>query len=343
MKYKTTMIRSQTRAGANREARSRLRPRLVAWALICLSLGIGSIARATDDAERAEQLFIHGQQLMRAGDLHEACALLEESHRRDAALGTLLNLALCHQRQGRTASAFREYVAAAVWADRRGTADAERGRYAREQSGMLARSLSLLRIEVRSPPADLTVRLDGEVVDAAELAVAFPVDPGRHRLEVSARGKRPWRQDDVHITAPGTTIIHVFLYDVPRESGLRVPRRWALGAVAAGAGVLSAGAGLLVRAWWLGEESQRTARRASLRVPIDPTLKARALDRHGDAVSHQRAGLVLTGLGALGLAAGLYASLRASATERAEPLTAWHLAPAFCERGAGIGLSLGIP
>src|SRR5689334_7793441 len=57
----------------------------------------------------SQAMFDEGRQLMEVGQYEAACAKLRESYRLDAAAGTLLNLALCHESQGRTASAWLEY------------------------------------------------------------------------------------------------------------------------------------------------------------------------------------------------------------------------------------------
>lgn len=330
------MTHSPIRADAERRPRA---SRRAAWCIALTVLSLGSIARADSAAERAERLFVQGQERLRAGDLDQACGLLEASQQTDPALGTLLNLALCHQRQGKTATAFREYVAASVWAEEHGEADAERGRFARAQSSLLASSLSLLRIVVADAPADLTVRLDGASLGASELAVAIPLDPGRHGLEVRAAGKRLWRQDDLRVTAPGTTVVHVFLDEASPPVATPRPSRWPRVAVGSGAALVGVGAGMLIRAARLGTESRASAHDALATSPLDARLKQRSLDAYAHARTWQRAGLAIGGLGAVGLAVGAYAWWRASFTERREQ-SAWRLAPEIDPRGARLSLTL---
>lgn len=161
-------------------------------ALLLLAPG----ARAqTSDKALAEDLFRRGRALMQEQQYGEACPKLAESQRLDPSTGTLLNLASCHEHQGKLASAWSEYSDVVTFAQRDGRED--RVTYARERLAQVEPRLSRLKIEL-SPGVDgtsLEVRLDGAVVGRPAIGIAVPVDAGSHAIVASAPGKQPWQQN----------------------------------------------------------------------------------------------------------------------------------------------------
>jgi hypothetical protein len=131
---------------------------------------------------------------MAQGDYDGACPKFAESQRLDPGSGTLTALALCHAGQGKTASAWAEFMEVVATARRDGRADREK--FARARAAELEPSLSRLTIVV--PPEvsripGLSVVRDGEEVGAPAWGSALPIDPGDHVVEVTARGKSPWK------------------------------------------------------------------------------------------------------------------------------------------------------
>jgi serine/threonine-protein kinase len=131
---------------------------------------------------------------MDAGDFAAACPKLAESQRLDPAPGTLLNLAECYERQGRTATAWATWKQAAAASAAAGQQDREQ--LARDRAAALEPKLSRLRIVVPEPHAvpDLAVVRDSEQLTSATWGVAVPVDPGTHQIEVHAPGYQSWSQ-----------------------------------------------------------------------------------------------------------------------------------------------------
>ncbi len=174
-------------------ARSHARKTIGALAAATLALlGTGSprsaLAAQTDDA-RAEQRFHDGERLLEARDFEGAADALLESQRLDPQLGTLINLALCHEALGRTASALHEFEVAATWAAERRQADREA--YAREHAEALARRASVVHLALPPDSRGYMLTIDGEPVPPGQWAMPLFVDAGMHAVRVTANGMVP--------------------------------------------------------------------------------------------------------------------------------------------------------
>jgi hypothetical protein len=164
------------------------------WLGIRVGLTVGIICFSAEalagDVMLAETLFRQGKELMDAGDYAGAEKKLDESYRQDPSSGTILALALCQEKLGKTASAWGSYTAAALRARQDGRGDREQA--ATDRAAALEPTLSRLGIEVPPEVASmpgLMVRKDGEVVPSAAWNSALPVDPGEVVIQVSADGK----------------------------------------------------------------------------------------------------------------------------------------------------------
>jgi hypothetical protein len=136
----------------------------------------------------SQALFEEARQLMLENHLGEACPKFKESLRLDPALGTLLNLALCHEKQGKSATAYLEYTDAVAQAAREG--DSERQALAEQR--LAALEPHVIRLSIRlafRAPTGLWIKLDGTGLDAVALGVPLPVDPGAHTVEYGAPGQ----------------------------------------------------------------------------------------------------------------------------------------------------------
>lgn len=153
---------------------------------------------------------------MGKGRFAEACPKFEASQQLDPGLGTVLNLADCYEKLGKTASAWTEYRDAISLA--RASGSKVREEFAATRAAALQPRLSTLTI--RTPKSDssvqgLEVRRDGAVVLQAEFESAIPVDPGPHTLEARAPGKQGWSTTvQVEAAAPNMIVEIPGLADV---------------------------------------------------------------------------------------------------------------------------------
>jgi hypothetical protein len=155
----------------------------------------GAAARAqaeptADDKALATVLFQEGRSLMSAGRIADACPKLEESQRLDPSGGTLLNLALCHEQEGRLARSWSEFNDAAALARRDGRRDREVA--AGDHALALAPRLSRLTVIVSSAAEvkGLRIERDGRELGRGAWSTAMPVDGGEHVVRATAPGKR---------------------------------------------------------------------------------------------------------------------------------------------------------
>lgn len=172
--------------------------------LLCLAVAGPAAADPTpQDKALAQGLFDDGRALMDAGKLPEACAKLAESHRLDPSPGTVLNLAICHEKEGKIASAWAEFKEAEALSTASGRQD--RADYARKRAATLEAKLSRLVVEIANPPEGMVIRLGGKELRAAAMAGSgMPVDPGKYGVEAAAPGKKAWSGTVVVEPGPST-------------------------------------------------------------------------------------------------------------------------------------------
>ncbi len=142
------------------------------------------------DKVAAQALFEDGRKLVAEGKFGDACPKFADSERLDPSPSTLLNLASCWEKAGRTATAWATYREAesAAQAARRADYKAIAQRHAETLSPKLAR----LTITVQQAVAAMQLKRDGILVAASEWGAAIPIDKGTHSVEASAPGYKAW-------------------------------------------------------------------------------------------------------------------------------------------------------
>jgi hypothetical protein len=216
-------------------------------------LGICPAALAqSSDTATAESMFEQGRDLLRAGNAKEACPKLAESQRLDPATGTLLALAMCHEADGKLASAWAAFID--VETRSRNENRADRQQVAHDRATALRPRLSTLEIRVPANLvglAGLEVRRDGVALGRGAWNLALPVDGAEHVVEVLAPGKLTWKGSIPVKTETDVAVIEVpLLKDAPippkaADTGPAPTQPHRLGTLE-WAGIGTAGAGVVV-------------------------------------------------------------------------------------------------
>lgn len=217
------------------------------------------------DVATAQALFDEGKRLMAANNYAEACPKLVESQRLDPGGGTLFAIALCHEGEGKTATAWADYGVAQSEARRDGRKDREQA--AADKAKALEPKLTKMRIVVTQKVPGLELTRDGGMVGEAQWGLALPIDPGNHSFTAKAPGKVEWN-GAVEIRGEGKTVdVNVpALADAPKvveppppppkpvnlppknEHPVETEKEWSAqktwAVVAGGAGVVALGIGL---------------------------------------------------------------------------------------------------
>ncbi len=177
----------------------------VGCSALLVSWTTAAIAADSVDLENnraaAQSLFEAGVKLLQQKRVDEACPKFAESVRLYPSVGGSLNLGRCHERKGKTASAWTEYSRAAGLAKARN--DSRREAIARDLATKLAPKLSKLTIVISESLEGLQVKRNGTLVGSASFGVSVAVDPGPQLIEASAPGRHTWSHKITIPPGPG--------------------------------------------------------------------------------------------------------------------------------------------
>lgn len=170
--------------------------RFVGRLVVVASLSHAGAAYA-QSSERgvAQSLFEEGVRLMREKRYAEACPKLAESHKIDPAGGTVFNLALCLEEDGKLASAYVAYDEALARAKKDGNKQRTQiveGRMAALRPRLSRVTVTVAKAEAGSKP---DVRFDGTPLSEQAWGVPFYADVGTHTITAEAPGYKPFRSE----------------------------------------------------------------------------------------------------------------------------------------------------
>ena len=220
------------------------------WAIPLVALASVAYAQPAprvEDKAEADRLFEEGRKLLEQGKRAEACAKFDLSIRKDPrAVGTMLNLGLCHEETGQVATAIRYYGEARDRAHDQKLAEHKAA--AERKIALLSPRVPHLAIKLPANAAAGRVLVDDIVIAGDQLA-DVSVDPGPHTLVVTAPGKLPFETTFEVAEKERRTV------DVPELQGAKtvfvsVPtnrrKTWGKIAVVSGVGLLAIAGGVFL-------------------------------------------------------------------------------------------------
>lgn len=314
-------------------------------AAIFLAVLVAAPAVHADPITDAEDLFRRAKALIADKKYVEACPLLGESYRLDPGMGTLLNLALCHEEIGKTAAAWGEFRSVEQQARAAVPPNESRAQLAREHADRLQPRLSRVRVVVpaESRAPGLVITIDGEA-KAEPLWAGVPVDPGTRVIEASAAGKLPAiikvKIDDEGVLETVTVPV---LADAPASivpaGGARLDEleqyasnraRRTTGFVIAGIGLATLAVGAAFGVAGIINDNEAKDCSPCVRGTAEASESDKATDR---ALVFANVANVTVPLGALGTLVGAYLALSAGPSRKVT------LAPLTSPSRAGLSLS----
>jgi len=193
----------------------------------CLAGGLltPAVARADGDPVAAQALFKAARERIQAGDYAEGCPKFEASFALQASASTLLNIAKCHEHEGKIATAWDDYQRALTLnRETRGEQrKQELERIAKKGIAALEPRLPRLRVVIREPSSELSVMRDGKALPAAALGEPLPADPGPHEIRASAPGRRPATRS-VTLEEGKVATVEITLEPLPAEGPAPPPK-----------------------------------------------------------------------------------------------------------------------
>ena len=299
--------------------------RLFGTTALATALLLAQPARAepTEAAQAAaDDLFQQARKLFAEKRFGEACPLFAESLRLAERGGTLQNLAVCYEEQGKLASAYGRFQDLRTLSRKPEALRPDRVTLAEDHLARLTPRLTRVRLRLSAPVGGVRLRIEKDEFEQASWSSGVLIDPGDHTLVVIAPGKKPFTKKLQVPATPGFVDVDVPAFeDVPSPPLAARPTPGELehpfrttGFVVGGVGIaaLAAGAVFGILTITKNDDARQTCQRSEC------TLGSSALDdshRQTDAaLLFGTLSSVLVPLGAVGLGVGAYLVVHSSPT-----------------------------
>jgi hypothetical protein len=163
------------------------------WGLSLLLLVAPRSAAAQPADASVDALMAEGKTLLGQGKVAEACAKMEQAYASKPSSAIQLELAGCHEKQGKVTIALAEYNEAAAAAKKERRPDREQKALLKSKAlGPKIPKLTLTLSPEAGAVAGLALSVDGKPLERAEWGKALSVDPGEHTVSATAPDRAPW-------------------------------------------------------------------------------------------------------------------------------------------------------
>lgn len=164
-----------------------VRSRLLA---ACFALGVAAVPSLAV-AETGAELLQKGKEQYQQGLITQACDTLQKAEAAEPNVESIGLVAACHEKQNKTASAYREYLETA---ERAAKAGDEREKFARDQAARLEPMVP--RLTITLPAGEHPkVSVNGEELDPNTLATSRMYDPGKYQILAKDDAGKTWSKD----------------------------------------------------------------------------------------------------------------------------------------------------
>lgn len=272
---------------------------------------------------RADRLFEQGRLALEAHDYKRACRWFALSFKADPAIGTQLNLALCHARAKRPIDAYRAYAKARVMA--RASRDDRLPTIEKLVDGA-AKHVARVAIAI---PRDAKLIVDGKVVPDADYEDELVLAPGTHAIAARLAGQvldtheltlRAGDRDQLTFETPAPEPDAEPEPDIPPPPEPAAPATTSqrrAGRLVVGGLTLTAGVAAIGVGSYLALDARKTYRAAAAMCPDNQCANEDAFRTTSDARARARAMTYVVGGGIVAAGIGVYLIATSGKRERA--------------------------